>query len=448
MVHVTKFYLLYQEQEELPYQQFCEAMFQIERDVRAYKNLASSEAFHDIVQQMNWKEIHGAYPKKTDLEDAEIIPVRNRLYTMAASMIPTLQSGNASSISEDVNNYFTSHKKDIMAGRTSIPSYKSGQPIRFSKKNIFAERREGKRYLKLSVFSRLGTQSLGLKPHRDIGLGAGQCLFEAWHKCDSSIAILDRCIDGEYEICASQLKYDSKKRMWEFALSYKFDSPKTVADRDKVLGIDMGIRNPIALATNFDGKRWFFHGGEIETFRAKTEAMRREMSRARVQAGDGSVGHGRTARTKAVDRIGNRIANFRNTKNHAWSREVIKIAVKNGCGTIQMEDLSGITAGKRPQFLKDWTYFDLQSKIKYKAEEVGIAVVLVAPHYTSQRCSKCGYISALNLESYEKFVCRECGFEADADYNAARNIATPGIEALIAAQREKQQREPEADTEP
>jgi IS605 OrfB family transposase len=235
--------------------------------------------------------------------------------------------------------------------------------------------------------------------------------------------------------------------MWEFALSFKFEPQECTADKNKILGVDLGIRNPVALATNTDGKRWFFPSGEVEAFRAKTEAMRIQMSKARVQAGNGSVGHGRNTRTKALDRIGNRIANFRDTKNHAWAREIVKIAVKNGCGTIQMEDLTGISAGKKPKFLKDWSYFDLQNKVKSKADEFGIDVVFIQPHYTSQRCSRCGYISSINLETYANFVCRECGFEADADYNAARNIATPKIEEIIIAQREKQQREPEVDME-
>jgi IS605 OrfB family transposase len=144
-----------------------------------------------------------------------------------------------------------------------------------------------------------------------------------------------------------------------------------------------------------------------------------------------------------VDRVGDRIARFRDTKNHAWSREIVNIAVKNGCGTIQMEDLTGIAAGQRPKFLKDWTYYDLQQKVMYKAAAEGIKVVLVAPQYTSQMCSKCGYISADNLdETYANFKCLECGHEEDADLNAARNIAVFEIDKII-----KSKCEPKAHTQ-
>ena len=47
----------------------------------------------------------------------------------------------------------------------------------------------------------------------------------------------------------------------------------------------------------------------------------------------------------------------------------------------------------------------------------------VRPHYTSQRCSACGQVDAASRESQARFVCTACGFAANADVNAARNIA-------------------------
>lgn len=64
--------------------------------------------------------------------------------------------------------------------------------------------------------------------------------------------------------------------------------------------------------------------------------------------------------------------------------------------------------------------------------------------YTSQRCSKCGYINKENRVSQDTFKCVKCDFGhkfyVNADYNAARNIATPGIEEIIKKQIEKQKK--------
>jgi IS605 OrfB family transposase len=52
----------------------------------------------------------------------------------------------------------------------------------------------------------------------------------------------------------------------------------------------------------------------------------------------------------------------------------------------------------------------------------GIEVSLVNPAFTSQQCSKCGYISKENRKTQEKFLCVKCGYEINADYNASINI--------------------------
>ena len=55
----------------------------------------------------------------------------------------------------------------------------------------------------------------------------------------------------------------------------------------------------------------------------------------------------------------------------------------------------------------------------------------INPKFTSQRCSKCGYISKENRKTQAGFKCKNCGFEENADLNAARNIAIPKIDSII-----------------
>ena len=47
----------------------------------------------------------------------------------------------------------------------------------------------------------------------------------------------------------------------------------------------------------------------------------------------------------------------------------------------------------------------------------------VKPHYTSQRCSACGQVDRDSRESQAVFRCTACGVAANADVNAAINIA-------------------------
>jgi putative transposase len=68
-----------------------------------------------------------------------------------------------------------------------------------------------------------------------------------------------------------------------------------------------------------------------------------------------------------------------------------------------------------------------------KAESAGRVVVEVDPRHTSQRCALCGHIAAANRVTQAGFLCQQCGHQAHADVNAARNILRAGL-ALQAAQ--------------
>ena len=47
--------------------------------------------------------------------------------------------------------------------------------------------------------------------------------------------------------------------------------------------------------------------------------------------------------------------------------------------------------------------------------------------FTSQKCSCCGHTEKRNRLSQSRFVCQQCGFEENADVNAAKNILACGI---------------------
>ncbi len=60
----------------------------------------------------------------------------------------------------------------------------------------------------------------------------------------------------------------------------------------------------------------------------------------------------------------------------------------------------------------------LERKFAYKAGELRF----VEPAYTSQACSQCGHTAKSNRPSQPVFACGACGFQANADHNAAINI--------------------------
>src|SRR5699024_4415700 len=131
-------------------------------------------------------------------------------------------------------------------------------------------------------------------------------------------------------------------------------------------------------------------------------------------------GHGIKTLLKPIDKLSKKVENFKSTTNHRYSKYIIDIALKYGVGTIQMEDLTNIS--RSDSFLKTWSFYDLQSKIKYKANMNGIDVKLIDPSYTSQRCYHCGNINKENRKKQAIFHCIVCGHKRNDDYNATKNI--------------------------
>ena len=77
-------------------------------------------------------------------------------------------------------------------------------------------------------------------------------------------------------------------------------------------------------------------------------------------------------------------------------------------------------------------------QLEYKLGWLGGVLLRVAPQHTSQKCSQCGHISKDNRKTQAKFKCMACGFEANADHNAALNILAAG-HAVSACGAEKAQ---------
>ena len=64
----------------------------------------------------------------------------------------------------------------------------------------------------------------------------------------------------------------------------------------------------------------------------------------------------------------------------------------------------------------------LYKRLKDKMDANGGNLVTVLAAYTSQTCHKCGRVASENRDSQAAFKCVECGYEANADVNAAMNI--------------------------
>jgi len=192
------------------------------------------------------------------------------------------------------------------------------------------------------------------------------------------------------------------------------------------LGVDLGVVN---LATTSDGTQ--FGGGAVEAVRQKHMRTRRSLGR---KMGANHKRRTRKNARRAMKRIGNREQRFRRHENHCISKSLVKTAEDTGRG-IALEDLKGIR--NRTRFRREqraemggWAFSQLRTFVEYKAKLAGVTVVAIDPRNTSRTCSECGHCEKANRKSQSEFECQSCGHRANADLNAARNIAARGATVM------------------
>lgn len=345
-------------------------------------------------------------------------------------------SGNVAQTHQFVSKRFKDDiKKGVFKGDVPLSTFQNTNPIIIHNKNYKILQGNNGYEIEMGLFNLKYQKENNIKR---ITLNIDKLGF-------NEKSILNRLISGEYKQGSAQIKEDKKRKgKWYLVISYSFEPKKIESlDINKVLGVDLGIVNTATIQV-YDGskEKWdrmnwkecIINGSELIHFRQKIEARNRQMSIASKCVGGGRIGHGYVTRMKPLEVSRDKVAKFKDTFNHKVSKYIIDMAIRYNCGIIQMEDLSGFSGQQTDRFLKNWSYYDLQSKIKYKAEEKGIIFNLINPQYTSKRCSKCGNIHVDNRDcknNQAKFKCVICGHEENADINAAKNISIPGIDNII-----------------
>lgn len=200
-------------------------------------------------------------------------------------------------------------------------------------------------------------------------------------------------------------------RKGEFYLNAVCDVPEEKGYEPKeILGIDFGI---VEIVSDSDGEQ--FSGKSIEKICQTFTHRRRNLQRKQTKSSK-----------RKLKELSGKQSRFQKNENHIISKKLVQKA-KDTQRAISLEDLTNIrqriTVKKSQRNkLNNWAFGDLRNKIEYKAKLNGVKVIAVDPKNTSRKCSKCSHISKSNRKSQSKFQCQNCGFTANADFNASLNI--------------------------
>lgn len=401
------------------------------RDIQYLTCKASNKAMQMYYkweyEKMEYKDKYGEYPNEKEKYGKTY---RNVVEAEMKSIMSNVNTSNVGQTNAFIMKKWNTDKKDIFNYRKSVASFKLNMPIYIKNSNYKIYLGNNGYEIDCAMFNRL--QEL-------------KHLTFSIDKLDGNKkATLNKIINKVYKQGSMQI-VKNKKGKWCLLISFSFEGENRNLDINRIMGIDIGITNTLTIQIwdnklqEWDKISWrkcVIDGKELIHYRQKVQARRIELLKNSKLSNrnQGKAGHGRKKRIEPIEKMSKKVNNFRDTLNHKYSKYVIDFAVKNNCGLIQMEDLSGYSEGVNETLLKNWSYYDLQNKIKYKAEEKGIKVIFINPKYTSKRCSKCGCIHEDNRnckKNQAKFKCVRCDYEENADINAAKNISLPDIENII-----------------
>ena len=203
--------------------------------------------------------------------------------------------------------------------------------------------------------------------------------------------------------------------------------------KDSAVGIDVGIAKLATCATAHD-KRVYLPKNSYRKLENKLALEQRKLKHKQ------KFSINWIKQNRRIQKIHSKSANIRNDHLHKISTEICKNHATIFIEDLQVSNMSKSAKGTQEQpgrkvkaksglnkSILDQGWYKFRNQLEYKSHWQGGIVVAVEPKYTSQTCSSCGKKSKESRLTQSSFLCVNCGFEINADINAARNILAAGL---------------------
>lgn len=183
--------------------------------------------------------------------------------------------------------------------------------------------------------------------------------------------LLQQLLSGEVKLCRSRIKLEKTKIYW--LPVFEIPKEKNYLNTEIVAEASLSIEYPILVKI---GKSKLQIGSK-EEFLHRRLAIQVAHARAKSATPYCRGGNGKDRKLKALDRFRNTESNYVKTRLHEYSRRLIDFCVKHQAATLVLIDIqeNADIAKEEPFVLRNWSYYELLTKIKYKAEKAGIELI-------------------------------------------------------------------------
>ena len=185
---------------------------------------------------------------------------------------------------------------------------------------------------------------------------------------------------------------------------------QTLDEPAKVVGVDLGIER---LATLSDG-RYLENPKPLERSLERIRLLQRRLSRKKFLSGNWF---------KSKRRLAKEYEHVKNLRRDLFFKLGVLLAQEYDL--LVLEDLDvqgliqrGVTRTRRMR-LHDSSFSELRRCMEWVFQKRGKTVLAVSAYNTSRECFLCGGINKGLTLGDRVFVCPECGWTVDRDYNAS-----------------------------
>lgn len=264
-----------------------------------------------------------------------------------------LPSNILSAMNMTLNRVFSSERAAYWKGEKSLRNYKKDMPIPFGGDQVKLHNDEKGRDFKFNLFKIPFRTYLG----KD--------------RSDKRV-LLQRALVGQIKICTSSIQIIKGKLFFLLAL----ELPKKKHElKDHVIAeASLSVEHPITVNIDRDN----YQIGTKEEFLYRRMAIQAARHRIQKASTYNKGGHGRKKKLKSLDHFEEKERRYVDSRLHLYSRKLIDICVKSEAGTLLLVNQSNKEeVAKDDEFLlRNWSYYGLIEKIKYKASMAGINVIV------------------------------------------------------------------------
>jgi putative transposase len=206
---------------------------------------------------------------------------------------------------------------------------------------------------------------------------------------------------------------------WFVSVTVHEEQAEPIQAKGPIIGVDVGIKR---LSTASDGRSF----ENPKALRKKLNALKRA-SRHHSRKKKGSKN-----RQKAKQRLARMHARIANVRRDALHKATSALVARTkpdeqrpSCIVLEDLNVSAMLKNRKlSRAVADVGMYEFRRQIEYKAADAGVEVKFVSRWFPSSKtCSSCGTVrEELDLDE-RMFVCFDCGYVTDRDYNAAKVLA-------------------------